>query len=702
MHSKAAHDQVKRILESNTFATKLQLKKLLEILLDNIESQSNLTPDRVIRELWPSETRTKRSADVATEMNRLRHALDAYYDAEGANDAWKIELPNRAAAATNGNGNHHKVWIVLKPREPESETTVDAEPAPEAPQQLRRVSRATKIRAAVVAACILAALVFWTSRRFVLPDQPAKGKLEGSALVIMDAEGKELWRKTFAGGFGPESYYGKDTGERIWFADLEGHRHTSVLFSYLPAATSEPHSSVLICYSDRGNEKWRWTPGTTFPNSPNQLTFRTMSVGVLKPTEARPLRIAALSDHEPWWGGPSQVALIDSNGKMLSEYWQAGGLHDLLVASLKRDSAENILLTGVANGYTSQATLVVLDPDHMAGASNEENPAFQVHGMGTAQEKLRLLFQRSDFNAASFAFNYATEPRTENGNLWLTVMECLAPIGCPIRYRFDNNFDLTAIDSASEEFRSAHDRFYKPGKKPHVLSENEGAEFLKIRCRNGCDSEFVRLAQADNPSESFATGWTARLNPDGVWSYGYSTGPAGAITLYDKPLQNGINGPNSLYWVSSTTNTGTSPAAQFNNGPPIDDGNIDFNANEFLLVAGIEGQYSDLVFTVPADGNYSLSGSFRGAQYGVGTIVGITVNGKVELSSRVTSVNQIIPFQSSLRLRSGNKVTFFAGPGGGRQNTGLSVTVTRPCAGSEKPTVSHVGAVVCGARPMGD
>lgn len=78
MDSAAIHDQVTRILQSNTFAAKHQLRKLLEILLENMECQSNLTPDRVIRELWPRETRTKRSTDVATEMNRLRHALDAY------------------------------------------------------------------------------------------------------------------------------------------------------------------------------------------------------------------------------------------------------------------------------------------------------------------------------------------------------------------------------------------------------------------------------------------------------------------------------------------------------------------------------------------------------------------------------------------------------------------------------------------------
>jgi len=77
MDRSAIGDQIERILLSRSFAHKSQLKKLLEVLFQNMDSQATLKPDRVIRELWPDEIRTKRSADVATEMNRLRHALES-------------------------------------------------------------------------------------------------------------------------------------------------------------------------------------------------------------------------------------------------------------------------------------------------------------------------------------------------------------------------------------------------------------------------------------------------------------------------------------------------------------------------------------------------------------------------------------------------------------------------------------------------
>jgi hypothetical protein len=74
----AIGDQIDRLLRSQTFAGKGQLRKLLGVLSKNMDSQADLSPDLVIKELWPAEIRTKRSADVATEMNRLRHGLKSH------------------------------------------------------------------------------------------------------------------------------------------------------------------------------------------------------------------------------------------------------------------------------------------------------------------------------------------------------------------------------------------------------------------------------------------------------------------------------------------------------------------------------------------------------------------------------------------------------------------------------------------------
>ena len=683
--------QIDRILRSQTFANKRQLRRLLEVLFKNMNSQDMLTADLVISELWPEETRTKRSADVATEMNRLRHALHSYYEGEGDADSITFYLPNRSVTA--GDGTQQRPWIVARWRANSEDDIAEGRT-----RKLRTWVQLILV-AALTATLVIVGLF---SIRMLLPSpQPRSGHLEGTVLRIMDGEGKEIWSKYFLQGFGPDLYYEKDKGNRIWFVDLEGKGHTSVLFSYLPAPDSQPHSSTLICYSDRGKEKWRWTPGRDLPEVGQPATYRTFSVSVLKATGREPSRIAVLSNRDPWWGGPSQIAILDLSGKTLSEYWHSGGLRDMALADLDGDGREEIIATGNAHAYGAQATLVVLDPDRVSGASQEVQPEYQIHGMGLAQERLRLLFPRSDFNRMSFRFNIATEPTVERGNLQLTVLECAAPLGCPIRYEFDKNIHLTAAFPANDDFRAAHDRFYKNGKDAHELRQEERAAFLKVRCLVGCKSEFVPVAETYSPSASFAKGWTARANPNGVWSYGYSAGFAEPLTLYDKTAQNGVNGPYAQFWLSSSVDVGTSPAApaaELNDGPALNDGNVDLLPKEFLLVAGIQGQYSDLIFTAPAVGEYSIAGSFRGAQYGVGTVVGIVANGKVLFRSSVTSAGQLVPFNLPLSLQARSTVVFSVGPGNGSQNTGLSVTITKPCALADTPTSTPAGEITCSSR----
>ena len=276
----ALRDQIDRILHSRSFANKSQLRKLLEILFKNIDSQSVLKPDVVIQELWPAETRTKRAADVATEMNRLRHALETYYQEEGKEDAIAISLPNRSASAADGT--HEKRWIVALPR---NGTEIHAPVGNLAAPQASPRRRLKQIGVLAALCAIVALTAYFTIRMLVLPDQPKIGRLDGSALVIMDADGKELWRKVFPGGFGPDWYYAQWQPTRIWFGDLEGKGHTSVLFSYSPVGAFS-HSSTLICYSDRGKEKWRWTPGRVLPElAGSPATFVTHAVRILKPTD---------------------------------------------------------------------------------------------------------------------------------------------------------------------------------------------------------------------------------------------------------------------------------------------------------------------------------------------------------------------------------------------------------------------------------
>ena len=73
-----------------------------------------------------------------------------------------------------------------------------------------------------------------------------------------------------------------------------------------------------------------------------------------------------------------------------------------------------------------------------------------------------------------------------------------------------------------------------------------------------------------DPAASFEAGFASRSNPNGVWSYGYSSGFTAPVTLYTQTSQPGVHGPNAQYWSSSPAVTAT-PSVQFNNGPLYND-----------------------------------------------------------------------------------------------------------------------------------
>jgi hypothetical protein len=460
----AIEQQINRILLSQSFAAKAQLRKLLEILFQNIDCQPTLSHDQVIKELWPDEVRTKRSADVASEMN--------YYEDEGKEDSITITLPNRSAQSAE------KRWIVATPRESSGHRAT----APEFDR--KHVARTVTL---VVSACVLAVLAVALVRSVRSHPQPFSGRLEGTTLSILDKDGQQLWSKSFPDGFWLD-FYDKRLAQRLLFEDLDGQGHTSVLFLYHPASVPRSFSTALICYSDTGQELWRWTLGRTLPElEGSPPTFRIIDLAVLREPGNRRPRLVVSGYHDPFY--PHEVAVLDSNGKQLSEYWHSGHLDHLTLGDLNGDGKQQIVATGISNGYR-EGTLIVLDPDHMGGASVEQaRPEIQIHGMGPGQEKIRLLFARSDLNKALYVYNNAEDSTVDHGRIRLSVRECFLAASCVVWYEFNQPFHLISA-VADDQFRSAHAQFYINRKDAHPFTPKEEAGFQNVRCLAGCEPEF--------------------------------------------------------------------------------------------------------------------------------------------------------------------------------------------------------------------
>jgi hypothetical protein len=216
--------------------------------------------------------------------------------------------------------------------------------------------------------------------------------------------------------------------------------------------------------------------------------FAITGLAILKASYGVTQRIVVSSDHLPYY--PSQVALIDRNGRTISEYWHSGHLDFLALTDLDGDGRQEIVASGVANGYR-QATLVVLDPDRVSGASVElARPELQIHGMGVAHERFRLLFPRSDLNLATSTYNAGKEITVSHGGIRVAVWECDLNPNCKVWYTFDQKMTLRSADP-DDQMRDARAQFYRNSRNHPSFTDEDQKRFLKVRCIVGCPTDFV-------------------------------------------------------------------------------------------------------------------------------------------------------------------------------------------------------------------
>ena len=185
-----------------------------------------------------------------------------------------------------------------------------------------------------------------------------------------------------------------------------------------------------------------------------------------------------------------------------------------------------------------------------------------------------------------------------------------------------------------------------------------------------------------DPAASFEQGFLSKSNPNGVWSYGSSMGMTGPVSLFTQTTQDGTIGPNVQFWSPGAIGTGN-PYLFFNNGPALktsgQQANLDILANQIVL-SPEAGLNSDVVFTAPVAGTYSVTGNFRGDLNPVAAVAGVVANGGLLLSAGITSDGQSVPFTYTVSLPAGGTVVFSVGGAGNPYitYTGLTVSISGP------------------------
>lgn len=327
----------------------------------------------------------------------------------------------------------------------------------------------------VVLVCILAAGAAYVVSR---ASTPASFRIHGQFLTVTDHRGRELWTKSFDWPLKPAESYWED--HTIWFGDLDGDQKTEVLFT--PGNSEQLKNSPLYCFSEKGKELWRFTPGkavsTRKESFPATYVVDRFVVAPLGPGNSQTVVVA--SYQMPYY--PSQIACLSPKGELTGEYWHSGHLRRLAITDIDGDGQQEICAGGVSNSYRS-ATLVVLDPANLHGASVEEDADFQLLGFSPAREEARVLFYRSCLNREDLPYNRVDAVWSHENRLVVSVLERPAPPETTVLYEFGTRLELRNV-APSDYFRAEHEKLERAGNLNHpytrdVEEARNGVRYLR-------------------------------------------------------------------------------------------------------------------------------------------------------------------------------------------------------------------------------
>jgi hypothetical protein len=119
---------------------------------------------------------------------------------------------------------------------------------------------------------------------------------------------------------------------------------------------------------------------------------------------------------------PAQIAILDGKGALQREYWHSGGFLSIEPADLDHDGQDE-LYAGGTNNARKRATLIVLDPEILEGASDEStNPDYQLLDHPPGKEVLRLLFPDSEVSRAAGFRPYVTGLDIQGDNVAMKIL----------------------------------------------------------------------------------------------------------------------------------------------------------------------------------------------------------------------------------------------------------------------------------------
>lgn len=350
-------------------------------------------------------------------------------------------------------------------------TASGAQPTPQsaAPSTSHRVLFA----AITLGAFIVIAIGYWLYRTAAIEKgRPAEVAVRGKSLIVSNDKGQELWRHSFPDALHQESYFPAALPKFTWIGDLDGDGKLEVL-AVFTSVNNLVVGTPLICFSQDGKVKWQFSAGRQLRVGDHVLTGIYFSDITVLPERRQ---IIVKSNHSMSY--PQQIALLDSSGKVLGEYWHSGHLRDLVVADLAGTGEKELLMPGINNDL-GQATLVVLPLKNMPPPISTSQSDLQALA-SRGGERAVVLFPKSCITKKLEPSNRAFRARVTPGGIEVDVYESYTERGTPplLSYTLDKDFRVIGL-LVSSTFLSRHKQLEAEGKLDHSFSQAESDQLKR-------------------------------------------------------------------------------------------------------------------------------------------------------------------------------------------------------------------------------
>ncbi|MFQ5721291.1 MAG: FG-GAP repeat domain-containing protein [Candidatus Aminicenantales bacterium] len=324
---------------------------------------------------------------------------------------------------------------------------------------------------------LLALLFLWLIKLvFISPaGNPTDFKIIGSKLIIIDDHGKPLWEyETGISNLESEAYYRRHFQKKILvpddiflpqliFDDINNNHRQEILFSI--QTVNETNEGQLICFNNKGKILWTFRAGRrmTFGQKEYSADYRLTGVGCEDIDHDGQKEIIVIAHHNPYF--PCQVVLLNSEGKLLGEYWNSGYLQNFAFVDLNGDGRKEVILAGLNNEWRCPCA-VVLDSALMKGASPQTKDYYRCKNINASYEKYYLRFPRNEVDLLKRELNNIIHRIEVLENK--TILLCTSVSS--VFYEFNYNLELLNID-LSHSFMTDYYQFKKEGKIKKSLDE---------------------------------------------------------------------------------------------------------------------------------------------------------------------------------------------------------------------------------------